>query len=153
MKQKNIPSTFPLSPCFSIASRPVSPYHPGLFLHSLQARSLPYPPSPFLLSSEFVFSQGRNIIFGKVFAALSCATVSHEISQHSAHFLPILVGIHEFCSAYVSAKYGKKHGYEWLMHVFLHLREQKLHTFRAFSKAWHSWRGGFTEVVFNICHV
>ena len=60
--------------------------------------------------------------------------VSHEISQHSAHFLQTLVGIHEFCSAYMSAKYGKKHGYEWLMHVFRHLREQKLHAFRAFPR-------------------
>ena len=42
---------------------------------------------------------------------------------------------------------------EWLMHVLRHLRKQKLHAFGAFSEAWNSWRGGFTEIVFKICHV
>ena len=42
---------------------------------------------------------------------------------------------------------------EWLMHVLRHLRKQKLHAFGAFSEAWNSWRGGFIEIVFKICHV
>ena len=84
---------------------------------------------------------------------LSSATISHEICQHSAHFLPTFVRIHEFGSAYVCAKDRKKHRNEWLMHVFWHLREQNLHAFGAFSQAWHSWRCGFTKFVFNICHV
>ena len=39
------------------------------------------------------------------------------------------------------------------MHVLRHLRKQKLHAFGAFSEAWNSWRGGFIEIVFKICHV
>ena len=35
---------------------------------------------------------------------LSGATISHEICQHSAHFLPTFVQIHKFCSTYVCAK-------------------------------------------------
>ena len=60
---------------------------------------------------------------------------------------------HKFRSVYVCAKDREKHGDNGLVHVFWHLREQKLHAFGAFSKPWHSRRGGFAEVVFNICHV
>ena len=41
---------------------------------------------------------------------------------------------HEFCSTYVCAKDREKYGDNGLMHVFGHLREQKLHAFGAFSK-------------------
>ena len=77
----------------------------------------------------------------------------HSMLAVSARFLPTFVGIHEFCPTYVCAKYWEKHWHEWLMHVLGHLREQKLHAFGAFSQAWHRWRGVFTEVVFDICHV
>ena len=95
---------------------------------------------------EGLIEQKENMRFGWAFA-------QHSMLAVSARFLPTFVGIHEFGSAYMCAKDRKKHGHEWLMHVLGHLREQKLHAFCAFSEAWHSWRGVFTEVVFKICHV
>ena len=70
----------------------------------------------------FLFRQ-KNMFFIKTREhenkrTLSSATISHEICQHSAHFLPTFVRIHEFGSAYVCAKDRKKHRNEWLMHVF-----------------------------------
>ena len=59
---------------------------------------------------------------GCVRATLASATIGYEICKHSACFLPLEVGIHEFCPTYVCAKYWEKHWHEWLMHVLGHLQ-------------------------------
>ena len=45
-------------------------------------------------------------------------TFCHEIGHHATKFLPTEVGILKFCTAYMCAKYRKKHRNKGFLHVF-----------------------------------
>ena len=44
--------------------------------------------------------------------------IGRQIAHHAAHFLPILVGTHEFCATYVRFKEREKYWNDGLVHVF-----------------------------------
>ena len=77
--------------------------------------------------------------------------ICHQITHHAVHFLPFLVGTHEFGSTCVRFQEREKYWNDGLVHVFWDFWEQKQHTFRASAQILHAWRGGFTDVVPLFC--
>ena len=57
--------------------------------------------------------------------------ICHQIAHHAAHFLPFLVGTHEFCATCVRFQEREKYWNDGLMYVFCRFREKKRQFFRA----------------------
>ena len=83
--------------------------------------------------------------------ALSCAAVSHKMGHHSAHFLPTLVGIHEFRATFVRSEDREKCGHERLVHVSRHLREQKVANIRCLCRVLAWLEGCFCWCRISFC--
>ena len=77
--------------------------------------------------------------------------ICHQIAHHTAHFLPFLVGMREFCVTCVRFQEREKYWNDGQVHVFGDFWEQKQHTFRASYQVWHAWRGGFADVILHFC--
>ena len=77
--------------------------------------------------------------------------ICHQIAHHAAHFLPFLVGTHEFGFACVRFQEREKFWNDGLMYVFCRFREKKRQIFRASAQVLHAWRGDFADDLSRFC--
>ena len=77
--------------------------------------------------------------------------ICRQIAHHAAHFLPFLVGTHEFRSTCVRFQEREKYWNDGLMYVFCRFREKKRQFFRASALFWHAWRGDFADDLSRFC--
>ena len=77
--------------------------------------------------------------------------ICRQIAHHAAHFLPFLVGTHEFGSTCVRFQEREKYWNDGLMYVFCRFREKKRQFFRASALFWHALRGDFADDLSRFC--
>ena len=77
--------------------------------------------------------------------------IGRQIAHHAAHFLPFLVGTHEFGSTCVRFQEREKYRNDGLMYVFCRFREKKRQIFRASAQVLHAWRGDFANDLSRFC--